>query len=121
MARIFATLLLSLALMFQGMAVACAYGPMPTSNSGSGQHAMAGMDMAGMSGMEGCDSSPPCPGCPDGQTGTLGCMQLCTMSAGLGVLALSVPQVALPAALAGPSPATVAVYRQIPPIPPPIA
>lgn len=121
MVRIFATLVLSLALMFQGMAVACAYGPMPAPETKTGQHAMADMDMAGMSGMEGCDSSPPCPGCPDGQMSTLGCMQLCTMSAGLGVLALTVPQIASPAALAGPSPATVAVYRQIPPIPPPIA
>lgn len=116
MPRVLAHLLLSLALVFQGMGVVCAYGPMPPdmANSAATTHTMMGMSQA-------CADSHPCPGCQDKHSTTHACTQNCSLPAGLPSVALFVPHLLLRDSLSLPTQVSLVERIQVPPTPPPIA
>ena len=113
MPRFLAHLLLSVALIFQGMGAACAAGRMEIANQAS----------TGMASMH-CSHQKACHGCQGGKAGssvTQDCMQLCSMPASLFRVVLVVPPQLAHASLPL-SPMTSLIERsQVPPTPPPIA
>lgn len=117
MRRLLAHLLLSAALIFQGMGAACAYGTTAgdvdaAASADPASMAMMAMPCADMAGAQ--DSAG---GHDPGQD----CMQLCAMPARLPGMALSVSPLLLPEPLALFPNASLADYAQAPPTPPPIA
>ena len=111
MPRILAYLLLSLALVFQGMGTACASGRMETFGSNGGA---AGMAMH-------CAHQTACKGCANNRVVTQDCMQLCSMPASLLNIVLMVPPQLTPANLPQPLVSSLVERIQVPPTPPPIA
>ena len=113
MVRLLAHLLLSVALIFQGLGTACAAGRME----------MASQPGTGMASMH-CSHQKDCPGCHSDKAGvslTQDCMQLCSMPASLFSVILLVPPQLAHASLPL-SPMTSLIERtQVPPTPPPIA
>ena len=116
MRRLLAHLLLSAALIFQGMGAACATGPMP-SDMGNPMTVAAGMADASAT----CMTSHACPGCPGDHMSAQACMQSCGLPASVPSVAFSVPHVPQGLALAPPSNVSLVDYLQAPPTPPPIA
>lgn len=116
MRRLLAHLLLSVALIFQGMGAVCAYGPIPAATDNSAM-AMRGMTDAAQA----CMDSHTCPGCPGDHMTAQTCMQSCSLPASIDRVAFFVPQVLLGDALARPPIASLVDYIQVPPTPPPIA
>ena len=116
MRRILAHILLSIALLFQGMGSVCAYGPMPV---GSGDQPMA---MHGMTGSaQGCMAIPMRIDNPADHMTAQTCMQSCGLPATIHSVAFFVPHLLLGDALALPPAVSLVEYRQVPPTPPPIA
>ena len=104
-------LLLSVALIFQGMGVVCAYGPM------SDFMVMQGAMVGNMASAMAADSNP----CSSGHIAGQDCMQSCAMPAELPRMVLVVEPLFLSDALALPPTVSLVDYVQVPPTPPPIA
>ena len=124
MPRLIVHLLLSLALIVQGIGVACAYGPMPSTRSESQAHATASMPDSGSDEMaEHCAMPMPCPDCaddPGDNTGNQGCLHLSSLSIP-DFLTPSVPRITLRDTHLAPAAVSLVEHRQVPPTPPPIA
>ena len=116
MRRLLTHLLLSVALIFQGMGAVCAYGPMP-GTMGNVPMAMSGMAVTAQA----CMTSHTCPGCPGDHMTAQTCMQSCSLPASIDRVAFFVPHVLSGATLAQPPIASLVDYVQVPPTPPPIA
>jgi hypothetical protein len=116
MRRILAHLVLSIALIFQGMGSVCAYGPMPV---GSGDQSMVMHGMANST--QGCTAMPMHTGNPTDHMTAQTCMQSCSLPATIHSVAFFVPHLLLGDALALPPAVSLVEYRQVPPTPPPIA
>ena len=116
MRRILAHLLLSVALIFQGMSSVCAYGPMPV---GSGNQTMAMHGMADTG--QGCTAMLMRAGHPADHMAAQTCMQSCSLPATIQRVAFFVPHLPVGDALALPPAVSLVEYRQVPPTPPPIA
>jgi hypothetical protein len=116
MRRVLAYLLLSIAVVFQGMGAVCAYGPIPVT---MGDHAMVmhGMTDAG----QGCMSSGMRSGNPADHMTTQTCMQSCSLPANIHSVAFFVPHVLLGDAPSLPPTVSLVDHSQVPPTPPPIA
>jgi hypothetical protein len=117
MRRILTHVLLSLALIFQGMGAACAYGSMPVGMGSLGQAADQGMAAMAMP----CSEMAADAGSIDNHMAAQDCMQLCSMPAELPVMMLSVPPLLLRDTLALPTIVSLVQHTQVPPTPPPIA
>ena len=116
MRRLLTHLLLSVALIFQGMGAVCAYGPMP-GTMGNVPMAMSGMaDMA-----QACMASHTCPGCSGDHMTAQTCMQSCSLPASIDCVALFVPHALSGEALAQLPIASLIDFVQVPPTRPPIA
>ena len=112
-------LLLSLALIIQGMGAACAKGPMMAGmGAAANANASATLAMAGDTDSTDC---PGCPSCPDKHKHGNDCTPGCAMTAGVPPLRAVTPQ-SLPATtvLLALEPSLVD-FLQAPPTPPPIA
>ena len=116
MRRVLAHLLLSVALIFQGMGSVCAYGPMPV-DRGDQPMAMHGMSDAS----HGCTAMPMRAGNPTDHMTAQTCMQSCSLPATIHSVAFFVPHLPLGDALALPPTVSLVEYRQVPPTPPPIS
>lgn len=116
MRRVLAHLLLSVALIFQGMGSVCAYGPMPVGTGGQPM-AMQGMTDAA----QGCTAMPMHAGNTGDHMTAQTCMQSCSLPANIHSVAFFVPHLLLGDALALPPSVSLVNYRQVPPTPPPIA
>jgi hypothetical protein len=116
MRRLLAHFLLSVALIFQGVGLVCAYGPMPAATVKSAM-AMQGMTDAAQA----CMTSHTCPGCPGDHMTAQTCMQSCSLPASIDRVAFFVPPVLLGDSLAQPPIVSLVDYIQTPPTPPPIA
>ena len=117
MSRILFRVLLSIALIFQGMGSACAYGSMPN-----------GMEMQAQAPGQRTEAmAMPCAEmeADHGSRGTrlthADCMHLCSMAAGLPIMVLAVPPLLLQDTLAMTPMVSLVEYVQVPPTPPPIA
>lgn len=112
MPRLLGQLLLSLALIFQGMGSACMAGVMPP-------------DMAGQVAAQGdvlsCMDSQACPNCPGDHMTTRDCMQDCSLPAGMASAAHFMPRAALRDNNRPPPRVSLVDHHQVPPTPPPIA
>jgi len=119
MHRVIANLLLSLALIFQGLGAECANG---ASLAGmTGKAATAGQAMAMNATDQASDACQGCPGCPDTRKSGDDCMHSCSLPAGLPGLASFSRQIApSEGLLPSPRPSLVE-FAQAPPTPPPIA
>jgi hypothetical protein len=117
MQRILFRILLSVALIFQGMGSACAYGSMSDGKGSQAQSADQSMT----------DMTTPCAEMNDGdrsgnaQAPHPDCMHLCSMAAGLPIMVLSVPPLLHRDNLAVSPIVSLIELVQIPPTPPPIA
>jgi hypothetical protein len=114
MRRILFRVLLSVALIFQGMGSACGYGSMPAGMAAQIQaadHPMA-ISCADMQ-VESASGSTPLP--------HQDCMHLCSMAASLPIMVLTVPPLLLRDTLELTAAVSLVEYVQVPPTPPPIA
>lgn len=116
MVRVLARLLLSVALVFQGMAGACASTPM--SNGGHADMAAGPATMAAMDSKGDCAGCPACPDTPP-QHGS--CMHACSMPVGLVSMVVFAPHVLPSQNVATVADASPGQSVQAPPTPPPIA
>ena len=117
MPRLLAHLLLSAALIFQGMGSACAYGTMAAGGDIATSADPASMAMMAMP----CADMAGAQDFPGGHDPGQDCMQLCAMPARLPGMAFSVSPLLLPEPMALVPNASLADYTQAPPTPPPIA
>lgn len=120
MSRLLAHLLLSFALIVQGIGVACAYGPMKVAAHAPAMASMIDSTAGGMA--DHCNMPMPCPDCADENhdTGNPGCLHISSLST-LDFQALSVPQLARRDTHVVPAAVSLVDHRQVPPTPPPIA
>ena len=119
MHRVIANLLLSLALIFQGLGAVCANG---ASLAGvTRQAATAGQAVAMNVTDQASDSCQGCPGCPDTRKSGDDCVHSCSLPAELpGLASFSRPIAPSEGLQPAPRPSLVE-FAQAPPTPPPIA
>ena len=116
MRRLLTHLLLSVALIFQGLGGACAHGPM---SPDMGSQTMGSLGMTDSA--QACMVLHACHGCPGNNMAAQTCMQSCGLPAGLPSVPFPMSHVSLVDALALPAKVSLLDYIQVPPTPPPIA
>lgn len=118
MHRIFAHLLLSAILIFQGIAVACVDGPMMTDMAAQSAVTSHGKTMTTASMEDRCHG---CPACPEESKSGNDCLKHCSLPVELPRLTAILRQVPPSDALVSVPTVSLVDFAQVPPTPPPIA